>query len=126
MSVLRSLLRESKEDTIHNPVLKLSINISDSELCDNFFDSFNDYLSVRFIIVFEFINNFLDDFGTSHFASNLHSSFNQLLVVLFVDGVSADPEVAEEFRDYLLADILDGDTFTADALFDYFISSSLF
>ena len=114
------MLRESKEDAIHNPVLKLGVNVSDSKLCDNFFYSFNDYLSVRFIVIFELINNFLDDFGTSHLASNLNGCLNQLLVVLFIDSISTDPEVAEELRHDLFADILHGDTFTADALLDHF------
>ena len=105
MSLLSTLLLERVQDTIHQFLFQLSVDICNALVGYNLFDGFYDNLAVCLVLVLQLALEFLDNFGSAYLGCYLSGRLDQLLVVFLVEGVSADPEVREEFWNDLLTDV---------------------
>mmetsp|Transcript_48257 Transcript_48257/g.149019 ORF Transcript_48257/g.149019 Transcript_48257/m.149019 type:complete len:950 (-) Transcript_48257:252-3101(-) len=114
--VVGGLLLERVDDAVDDLLLKARVDVRHAEVGDDLVDGLHDHLSVRLRGVLQVLDDPPDDVGASDLVGNLHGGVHQLPVVAAVEGHAHDPEVPEEGRQDVFADVARLDAFRRDAL----------
>mmetsp|Transcript_24317 Transcript_24317/g.61665 ORF Transcript_24317/g.61665 Transcript_24317/m.61665 type:complete len:665 (+) Transcript_24317:276-2270(+) len=114
--VVRRLLLEGVDDAVDDLLLEARVDVGHAQVANHLVDGLHDHLAVRLGGVLQVLDHPADDVRATDLVGNLDGRVDQLPVVPAVQGHAHDPEVAEEGRQDILADVAGLDALRGDAL----------
>eukprot|EP00053_Salpingoeca_punica_P017422 m.167819 g.167819 ORF g.167819 m.167819 type:complete len:1096 (+) comp17202_c1_seq2:150-3437(+) len=103
--VVARLLLEGVEDAVDQALLQLLVNVGRTQVGDNEVGGLDDHLAVGLALVGEALDNVADHLRAADLVGQLDRRVDQLAVVAAVEGHAHNPEVLEEARQDVLADV---------------------
>mmetsp|Transcript_36498 Transcript_36498/g.67964 ORF Transcript_36498/g.67964 Transcript_36498/m.67964 type:complete len:323 (-) Transcript_36498:1165-2133(-) len=114
--VIGGLLLEGIHDAVNDLLLQSRVDICHTQIANHLVNGLHNHLPVWLRCVFKVLYNSADDVGTANLVGNLHRRVHQLPVVSSIQGHSDHPEISEEGRQNILADVARLDTLSGDTL----------
>mmetsp|Transcript_9557 Transcript_9557/g.28759 ORF Transcript_9557/g.28759 Transcript_9557/m.28759 type:complete len:603 (-) Transcript_9557:2583-4391(-) len=116
VGVVGHLLLEGVQDAIDQQLLQPCVDVGGAQLLHYLVDSLHDHTAVGFRLVLEVLHDAAHDLGAPRLLRHRHRGLHQLPVVAPVQRHAPHPEVPEELRQDLIANVVRRHALCTDAL----------